>query len=340
MSNTSLTLRELIELIESSVKDRKIDKDYPYFLRSFRDLGISSYVLNTIIIKAKERCDNNDNYYKDIDHSFFVHYKLNKSKKHENTPHVQERTIIVRETSKTALLLIVFLLVCCITEAVYISIDRDRNDNELERLNAKNTELREKIAQICDMTSTLSDDLSFSDWHSTNHTEFSESQNNYTFTALKGDKLSFEYYVSSEENYDYLTIKLSGDSIYTKELVKISGDSLNSYSFVFEKNGKYNLQVKYSKDGTINKNKDNAGISNINLYSNYKSILNGIHSISCAYGYTTHDDEPFRSDGVNIHKIRADRNYTEQQVQPKYQAVTNTVKDYQCHIYPVVEIRN
>lgn len=73
MSKKSLTLRDLIELINISVKSGKIKKDYHDFLKSCRDLGVSSYVLNTIILRAKEDSRKyDDNYVGMIDHTFFV----------------------------------------------------------------------------------------------------------------------------------------------------------------------------------------------------------------------------------------------------------------------------
>lgn len=283
MSKTTLTFRELIELIESSVKSGKIKNDYPDFLKSCRDLGISSYILNTIIIRAKED-SGDDNNHEDVDFSFFVPSKSKQDKKEENTPkEIQVVTKVVRKASKTAWLLILFVIGCCIAEAVYISIineDKKRSSRNLDESNKISTELSNTLTTISNMTSNLPDDLSFSNWHSSNHEKSSESHNNYSFTASKGDKLSFNYYVSSEAVFDYLTITLSGDSISKNELVKASGVYNGSRVFVFEKGGDYNLQVKYSKDSSVDKNNDNAGVSNISLHRNYKDLLDNIHSIS------------------------------------------------------------
>ena len=147
----------------------------------------------------------------------------------------------------------------------------------LEIANSKNALLGKVLADINKMT--LSEDSLFGNWQSTNHDTNSESYNNYSFIAAKGEKISFNYYVSSEPNFDKLIITLSGDSISSNQLVEISGDSHNSHVFEFEKEGKYNLQVKYTKDHSINKNNDNAGVTNICLHRNYKNILEKIHVI-------------------------------------------------------------
>ena len=284
MSKTLLTFRELIELIDASVKSGKIKKDYPDFLKSCRDLGISSYILNTIIVRAKEGYCNDDNNHENVDFSFFVPSKPKQNKNDENTPkEIQVVTKVEKKTSKIAWAFIVFLLCCCWAELIYmynIYEDKKWYSRRLEESNNNNEELRNILATISDMSSNLSDDSSFSSWYSSNHDHDSESHNNYDFTASKGDNISFSYYVSSEPNCDYLTITLSGDSISSNELVKISGDSHDSFVYVFEKGGGYNLHVEYSKDYSVNKNNDNAGVSSISLHRNYKNILDDIHSIS------------------------------------------------------------
>lgn len=280
MSKTSLTFRELIELIDTSVKSGKIVKDYPDFLKSFRDLGISSYILNTIIMKAKESSNKDDIGQESVVYSYFVLSEPQKDMEDdEYFPKAQAFTKVEKKNSK----LVWLLIGCCVVETLFLySIYEDKKSycERFENANIKNIELRNTIATIFNMTSNISDDSSFSNWHSSNHEKSSESHNTYSFTASKGDKLSFNYYVSSEQNFDCLTITLSGDSISSKELVKISGVSNASRVFVFKKDGKYDLQVKYSKDSSIDKHNDNAGVSNICLYRNHKSILENIHSIS------------------------------------------------------------
>ena len=286
MSEKSLTFRELIELIDMSVKSGKIQKDYPYFLKTCRDLGISSYILNTIIIKAKEDSNNKD----DDDHggkadcAFFISSKpKRKKKKDDSQKEIQIVTKIQRKNSKTAWLLTAFLLCCCVAEGIYmydIFKDRKRAWRKNDIINNENAVLRRRLATISNMTSDFPVDLSFSDWESYNHSNNSESSENYRFTASKGDKLSFDYYVSSEYNFDFLTITLSGDSITSKKLVKKSGVSEDSYVFEFEKGGEYKLQAKYSKDHSYNRNNDLARVTNICIHRNYKNILENIHLIS------------------------------------------------------------
>lgn len=137
-----------------------------------------------------------------------------------------------------------------------------------------------KLDTIADLTSDLPGDAIFDNWHSTNHENNSESYKNYSFYASEGDVLSFKYDVSSEFGCDYLTVTLKGENISSIELVKKSGKYQNSRVFAFEKNGVYNLEVKYSKDGSFYDNDDAAGVSDIYLYRSYKNLIEKIHSMS------------------------------------------------------------
>ena len=295
MSKKSLTLRDLIELINISVKSGKIKKDYHDFLKSCRDLGVSSYVLNTIILRAKEDSRKyDDNYVGTIDHTFFVSLEPEEEQPEDSSEKEQEVKNERRKTSKTARLVVLFLSCLCVANLVYLSIHMRKtnkiisdyknkgfvNGSRLEKLEKDYMECWRKLDTIADLTSELPDDAIFDNWHSTNHENNSESYKNYSFYASEGDVLSFKYDVSSEFGCDYLTVTLKGENISSIELVKKSGKYQNSRVFAFEKNGVYNLEVKYSKDGSFYDNDDDAGVSDIYLYRSYKNLIEKINSIS------------------------------------------------------------
>ena len=295
MSKKSLTLCDLIELINISVKSGKIKKDYHDFLKSCRDLGVSSYVLNTIILRAKEDSRKyDDNYVGTIDHTIFLSLEPEEEQPEESSEKEQEVKIERRKTSKTARLVVLFLSCLCVANLVYLSIYMRKtnriisdyknkgfvNGSRLEKLEKDYMECWRKLDTIADLTSDLPGDAIFDNWHSTNHENNSESYNEYSFHASKGDILSFKYYVSSEQNWDKLTVSLKWENSSPIELVRKSGEYHDSFVFVFDKDGEYNLEVKYSKDGSFNRNNDDAGVSDIHLYRSYKNLIEKIHSIS------------------------------------------------------------
>lgn len=99
---------------------------------------------------------------------------------------------------------------------------------------------------------------SLDNWISTNKEGGSTSQRAYELDAKAGDVLSFDWSVSSESNYDWLTITLNDT-----EIVKQSGEQSGTYETTFETAGTYTLVAKYSKDGSNSSGNDNGKIFNI-----------------------------------------------------------------------------
>ena len=104
-----------------------------------------------------------------------------------------------------------------------------------------------------DVTSNLAD------WESTNHDDDSTDSKTYQFSAEESDILSFDWYVSSEDYYDILTITLDGNTI-----VSSSGVKGATYITTLTA-GSHTLVVSYSKDYMESANNDNAGIRNIKI---------------------------------------------------------------------------
>ncbi|MBQ2950540.1 MAG: hypothetical protein IJE12_05775 [Prevotella sp.] len=106
----NLTFHELIYLTELSVESGKIDKEYNDLLRACRQLNISSYILNLIILEKKKSAKIIE---KDIPFDDFFIVAKSKAISHKIEP--KERVIIQKETSHrwgifTYILFSVFLL--------------------------------------------------------------------------------------------------------------------------------------------------------------------------------------------------------------------------------------
>ena len=113
-------------------------------------------------------------------------------------------------------------------------------------------------ALLCSITVSAA---TYSDWTSTNKGQNSStSSNTYTIAANAGDVLTFDWLVSSESNYDWLTVTLNGS-----EIIKKSGEASNSYQYTFTSSGTYTMVVKYTKDGSVNGGSDYAKVYNIVL---------------------------------------------------------------------------
>lgn len=78
-------------------------------------------------------------------------------------------------------------------------------------------------------------------------------------TAKAGDKLTFDYSVSSESGYDYLKIYLGNNQIGDS----YSGSASGKFEYTFESDMNTTLKFVYSKDGSQNDGSDQATISNV-----------------------------------------------------------------------------
>ena len=80
---------------------------------------------------------------------------------------------------------------------------------------------------------------SFNAWTSTNKSHSTTSQKSYTLNVEAGYMLTFDWSVSSEQNYDWLIITLDGS-----EIIKKSGTQSGSYEKIFDTAGTQTLIVK------------------------------------------------------------------------------------------------
>lgn len=101
----------------------------------------------------------------------------------------------------------------------------------------------------------------FDSWTSTNQGQSgSTSSHKYKFDAIVGSKLSFDWSVSSEANYDKFYVILDGTTVLTK-----SGIESGNYEYTFTVAGSHTLEVRYAKDGSADRNDDKAKIDNVKL---------------------------------------------------------------------------
>lgn len=90
------------------------------------------------------------------------------------------------------------------------------------------------------------------------HVNSSTSQTTITISTSSPCIFSFDYAVSSESNYDKLTITLDGNTIVNA----ISGTTSSTYSSTLS-SGSHTLVLKYVKDSSEDRNDDRAYVSNM-----------------------------------------------------------------------------
>ena len=97
------------------------------------------------------------------------------------------------------------------------------------------------------------------DWTSTNHSHNSTSSKTYTFTAVDGAILSFDWWVDSGFSGDLLIVTLDGTTILEKGGYQ-SGTCNKAIT-----QGEHTLVVKYTKDGSASSGLDQARVSNLTI---------------------------------------------------------------------------
>ena len=108
----------------------------------------------------------------------------------------------------------------------------------------------------------VDDNTELDAWTSTNTAHSSTSSHTYTIEAKKDGKLTFDWKVSSESSFDWLTVTIDGT-----EIIKKSGELSGNYQHTFTSDGTHTLVVKYTKDGSQSKGDDMGKIYNIVVQS-------------------------------------------------------------------------
>ena len=113
-----------------------------------------------------------------------------------------------------------------------------------------------------DKTVNISNNITTSTSYTSNNKGVKSSTATSTFTIVTGSTsgtLSFDYSVSSESNYDKLTITVNGTTVANA----ISGEQSKTYSVSATASTTYTIVATYKKDGSVDKGADTASISNI-----------------------------------------------------------------------------
>lgn len=275
MTKQTLTLHDLIELVEASVKSKSIQKDYADYLNICRDLGISSYTLNLIIQKSTKRKDFEigiiDNSFWDIDkegekknkEKILALKKTISSLKSELEFARLSSDVIIKDGKKWRYKLCIAILIClCFVITFIAHFYREDSISNARRANFAKKEITKLSHKIIDVPL---DSMKLEDWTSINTTDNTHSECKYNFYAFRGDTLKYNYKVSSESGYDILTVNLSGETFKNYTLTNVSGVSQSVRTYIFKADGTYTFRATYRKDGSYSRNQDKAWVWGIEI---------------------------------------------------------------------------
>ncbi len=105
----------------------------------------------------------------------------------------------------------------------------------------------------------------FGSWTSTNHSHSSNDYQYYKMDAFEGDVLSFDYDVDSE-SYDHFIATLESNNMAATKIKDVSGIGKTGHvDYVIPADGRYTLELKYSKDSSIHSGRDRVTVNDVTL---------------------------------------------------------------------------
>lgn len=272
------SLPMLVSLIETAIKEKTIDKMYGDFLEEAIKMGLSSYTLNVLVINAKNRIENED-----IDSSddliipFVYRQDIIKPKPEIQYIYKTQEKVVVKN-KKGYGFIISLVIVLLLNVGIVALFCQNTTDVLIDTSNSLSS-IEAKVDNVKAITQIGNSPIhTFKSWSSTNKEHNSTSNKDYSFDIKKGDKLSFDYNVSSESGYDKLNVYLYTQSDTTKLLTK-SGIETGTKTHTFNNNGNVIVRFEYSKDGSYHRNNDVVKVTNINVYKPYSVQINEIKEI-------------------------------------------------------------
>lgn len=111
---------------------------------------------------------------------------------------------------------------------------------------------------LCGIAQINAATIDLGSWTSTNHEDNSVSEETFTFTLSTEGTLLFDWFVSSEGNYDWLRVYLDDMTI-----LEVSGVDSGTFMNESLSSGVHTLVVQYSKDSSQSNGDDQASVTNI-----------------------------------------------------------------------------
>ena len=280
MNNTPNSLLELIEQVNISVKSGTLEKDYPDYLKKCRNIGVSSYVLNTLVCCAKKQDDSS--VFIQPDKNFFVNVSAESKDKRANDDKINVvRIKTIRKIPWWFFVILIVLIVFTAGFAYDSFTQRKVMDCLAKEYDTEISALKGKLNIILSLSEHLEADIVLGNWKSDNNENNTVSQKSYRFQAEEGDILSFGYVVSSEKCCDSLSALLQCPNDSIVRLVKqAKGEVSSSCSYTFGQTGAYTLVFSYTKDYSVTKSLDCAMVNNIIIRRNTGLIVNNIREIA------------------------------------------------------------
>lgn len=261
----------LISLIETAIKEKTIDKAYNAFLEEALRLGISSYSLNRLIGCIKNKIETPHEVSLAANQIPFIQQitSIELEPEIRYVDRVVEK-VVVKKPKRGCIVGLIIALALSIFFFVFIILGMTSElrfqeetiksqENQIATINKKFDKIKSALNDSVIYCSPIS-------WSSTNKKHNSSSYIDYNVNVKKGDKLQFDYIISSESLFDELSVYAINNTDSTKIFVE-SGFENGKKLYSFTQGGDVVIRFRYKKDGSVHKGDDVVNISNVSIYT-------------------------------------------------------------------------
>ena len=261
----------LISLIETAIKEKTIDKAYNAFLEEALRLGISSYSLNRLIGCIKNKIETPHEVSLAANQIPFIQQitSIELEPEIRYIDRVVEKVVVKKPKRGDIVGLIialalsifffVFIILGMTSELRFQEETIKSQENQIATINKKFDKIKSALNDSVIYCSPIS-------WSSTNKKHNSSSYIDYNVNVKKGDKLRFDYIISSESSFDKLSVYAINNTDSTKIFVE-SGFENGKKLYSFTQGGDVVIRFRYKKDGSVHKGDDVVNISNVSIYT-------------------------------------------------------------------------
>ena len=275
----------LISLIETAIKEKTIDKMYNAFLEEALRLGISSYSLNRLIGCIKNKIETPQEGSLAANQIPFIQ-QITPIKLEPEIRYVDRvvEKIVVKKPKRGCIVGLIIALALSIFFFVFIILGMTSELRfQEETIKSQENQIATINKKIDKIKSALNDSVIYCSpisWSSTNKKHNSSSYIDYNvnvkkdkaaiafkkLNVKKGDKLRFDYIISSESLFDELSVYAINNTDSTKIFVE-SGFENGKKLYSFTQGGDVVIRFRYKKDGSVHKGDDVVNISNVSIYT-------------------------------------------------------------------------
>lgn len=213
--------------------------------------------IKKLIEERSNNCTNSDDAVLKVPDDYEVHFSSSDNVENDEHNEVLQKALKKKKFFKVSFWISICLLIISVVSVIMLA------DNYQSKLDEANNVIN-NIETICTNETSGCYPNFFQDWISTNHSNNSHDQKEYSISGNKGDIIWFRYRVDSEP-FDHFRALITSNA-YTYIIEDVSGENkFGVVSYKLPNSGDYTLRLEYVKDNSVSCGTDNVRVYNIGL---------------------------------------------------------------------------